>query len=549
MARKGVYGAPADKLTRLALHEQDMKRIDEVRETKSPPVLRLALAAVGGIFLLMGETSGVFAWIGAAAFMLAIAGARPEVGAAAGAITAAVAWFRVLGPLGGGIFWLAMLLYITGGVVAGALGAVISRRLPAPAFAFIAPLLPAGLEMLGSFGTTGWLSSTALTQYGAPVLVRVARIAGLPGVTYVVFLFGAVAASLVRFIMRPDVLVKATAPPAGLLVVAVLYGAMSGSRADREIHAQAYNDNSLSAQRSQLAASIDYSADAWNDFIEAACRQAQGFAERPLVARAMTRAAEEVESGGADLMVWPEASVFVNAATRETFLTRLTAVARASKCVEAAGVYDEDTLESRAAVAADGHDTAVGYARRRYVTKVDDDIQAGQVAARGTAPPGAFDTAFGRIGCILSLDANDFSNFRSIARDGGRLVCVLGADDELVPATSVPLLVFNAARAGMPAVRAARNGEMALISANGEVLKEMHTLPEADSTLESSIHLGKANTAYLALGDAFGWLALLAGLGIGLYATALPAPPEEGQKREESYGPLKYRGRRGEENV
>ena len=141
--------------------------------TPSPTLLRIALAALGGIFLLLAQSGAFWAWVGAAFVMLSLAGARALVASAAGAVAAAIAYFRLLDTTDpGGIFWILFLFQTAGGALFGVLASEISRKLPLAAFPFLAALLPAGMEHFGSFLATGNHLSTALTQYAHPSIVK-----------------------------------------------------------------------------------------------------------------------------------------------------------------------------------------------------------------------------------------------------------------------------------------------------------------------------------------------------------------------------------------
>lgn len=549
MARRGVYGVPGEKLSRLALLEQEDKRQSRKSlETGTTPLIRLAMAAVGGIFLLMGQASAFWAWPGAVFFMLAIAGARPETGAAAGAIAAAISYFRMIGPLGaGGAFWLIMLLYVGGGALAGSLGALISKRLPPQLFAFLAALLPAGIEHLGSFGATAELTSTALTQYGSPFVARMSRLGGLAGVTYIIYLFGGSVASGVRYVRDSEKLVWSSIPAMGVVLVGLLYGAVTGASSDDTVLVMAINNNSLSEHRTQLLSKIDYDETAWNANVKDIAEQAHRYGEKPIMTNAL---GNPEESKTTELLIWPEAQVAVNEATRQTLFDKLEGTARATGCMQAAAYYDVSTTESRTVLTTAANEVSEGYSRRRFVPGADDVLFGKQVVTPGTDDPKTADAKFGKVGSLLSLDANYVGNFKTLAGDGARLVAVHGWDDSRVPLVSFRLLVYNAIRTGLPVVRATLEGTMALVSADGVILESRPALARADTTLSGSVKLGRGRTAYLKIGDTFAWFALLVGVAAGLYASTLEAPDEPGKsRRKERAGPLTYRTRDGHKGV
>ena len=152
---------------------------------------------------------------------------------------------------------------------------------------------------------------------------------------------------------------------------------------------------------------------------------------------------------------------------------------------------------------------------------------------------------------LLSLDANDFSNFRAIARDGGELVCVCGYNDDSTPLVSERLLVFNAALSGLSVVRTAVKGDLYIIDSDGGIVASQTTRDKINDALDGTVPLGEGSTVFLSVGNTFAWLALAAGIGVGLYASSLPDPtaPAKGGRRGKHFGQLSYKSKQGVEDV
>jgi len=547
LSRRGVFGGRAEELTRLAVYERSEQAIEAEKALATPPLLRLCLGAIAGTLLLLAEAGAVWAWLGAAAFMLAVCGARAPMGAAAGAIAAAVACFRVFAPYDGqGIFWLILMLNAAGGAIAGALAALVSERLPAQAFAFLAALLPAGLEHLGGLGPTGPLGSTALTQYTHPMIVCMGRLAGLAGVTYVIFLFGGAAASAVRYLRKPAVALAAAGPALAVAAIGLLYGAASSANSGKSIEAMAANFNSQHDARRQLVAQAEYEADAWMSYMKSMNETAGRLARKQVVATAIER---NEGQRTVQLVVCPEAAVVVDAEAKDVFLKQIEAIARNSGCAIAAGIYDLTTTESVAVLTGPEGEAATGYARRDFVAGVDNAFVSWQIAARGAERPGAFDTPFGRAAVVLSLDANDFGNFKAAARDGAKVMCVCGYDEATVPRASIRLLVYNAALSGLAVVKSATAGTLAVIDADGRILASEKAKEKTDSQLEALVPLGEGKTVFLAVGNAFAWLALLGGIAAGLGASSLRAPGTTGPGHARPSGKLSYKTKEGLKDI
>jgi apolipoprotein N-acyltransferase len=541
-----VYGARADRLSRLAVLERSEKDIAALKETSAPPLIRIALAAAGGILLLLGQSNALCTWLGAASFMLSVCGASPLVAMACGAIAAAIACFRVFGSYDGkAVFWLVLCLQAAGGALAGAVAGLISKRLPPQAFPFLAALLPAGLEHLGGLGSFGPIASTALTQYAHPSVICIGRLGGLGLVTYVIFLFGGAFAVAVRYVQSPGIAIVSSAPAAGAVFLALLYGAASTAVSKDSVEAVAFNLNSLLSGRQQLASRQDYDRKGWTDYIEALMSQAGRLSRKKSISRALDGPGAERAT---QILVWPEAAGVVDAEDMPKFVNQIESIAKITKCVQAAAYYDTSATESVAIITDITSVAARAYTRRSFVYGVDDSFLAGQVVSRGIERPRAVDTPIGKAGVILSLDANDFGNFASIARSGGRLACVCGLDDVAVPETSLRLLAVNAALSGMAVVKATDRGTLAAINPDGKIIDTLDALEKIDSELDTSVPLGNGGTIFLFVGNLFSWLALLAGIAAALFASSKPAP-REGPERQKPSSSLSYKTKEGAKNV
>jgi apolipoprotein N-acyltransferase len=480
--------------------------------------------------------------------MLSVAGASSGIGAAAGAISAAIAYFRLLEFTDArGVFWAILLFQAGGGALAGAVAAEISRKLPPAAFAFLAALLPAGLEHLGSFAACGNLTSTALTQYMHPSIVKIARLGGLSAVTYTMFLFGGAVAAAVRYAKVQETAVQAAAPPVVLVMLLWIFGAASGAAGDSEIYAGAYLPLDRMEAAARLAAEPSYDKEKWTNYLDALT----GSMGRAVSRSASTTAAgRRTEDTGLDLLVLPEASMVVDDEMRETFLGRVGKISRTNRCVIAVGYYDITDAESAAALAdADSGEAARSSGRRCYIGGVDDEFRPDMIAMPVLERPGASPTSKGSVATILSIDANFFANFRSAAGSGAEVVCVLGYDDEVVPQAAVKPLVFNAAMSGLPVVRSTQNGRLAIIDPDGDILEMKHTTGKADCFVHAVVPTGARGTIFLSLGNAFAWLAILGGLVVGLCAVSLKEPEGPSAVARESDapsgGPISYRTRHG----
>ncbi|MHC4713856.1 MAG: hypothetical protein ACYTAN_11390 [Planctomycetota bacterium] len=553
MSRPGVFGTSDDsagRISRLAILKKDEEALEAVtglKITPSPLLMRLAMAAVAGILFYMGNGWALWVWPGAVFFMLSLTGASGGVGLAAGALTATIGYFRVLETCEPtGIFWAIMLFCGGAGAFVGAASAEMSRKMHPAAFAFLAPLLPAGLEHLGSFAAGGNLVSLALTQYEVPVVVRMARLGGLSGVTYVILVFGAAVAVAVRFIRVPDIVLKASAPAAGFVLLAFLYGAVSSCESSERLSVASFNGRKDIEGVERLSSREPYDEGAWTKYATSMADTMHRISEKRAVARAIRRDDRE---GGLDIAVWPEASIVLNPSVGDVFFKRVASTAEVTECVQVVGYYEVDRMESLAIIVSGRKDIDPNYARLNYLPDADDRFFPDQIAVPGVDPPTAVSTPAGTIGALLSLDANFFENFESIARSGGGVVCVCGLDDVRTPGETLRVLVYNAALSGTAVVRNARRGKMAVVGPDGDIIARTETQEKADTELRAEVPVGSGRTLFMTIGNAFAWLAMLTGLGAAIYASSLPASGLYGETVRErerpGSGAISYKTRAG----
>jgi apolipoprotein N-acyltransferase len=224
----------------------------------------------------------------------------------------------------------------------------------------------------------------------------------------------------------------------------------------------------------------------------------------------MTR--EAVESG-AEVVVWPEAAIFVDPAAESEVGAALRRLARESGATIVLPYFVRGPDHGAAlAILADGTFTAVQPKQRPmwFLGEKGDNRAAPAPVATGAA----------RVGTLLGVDNQEPGIARALADRGADLLASATHDWEQLAPTQRAFAAINAGATGTPLVRADWRYGSAIYAADGErIAYAGGGLDRA--LLLASVNLGEGRTPYTAIGDLLGWLFLalscLAGL-IGLAA-------------------------------
>jgi apolipoprotein N-acyltransferase len=222
----------------------------------------------------------------------------------------------------------------------------------------------------------------------------------------------------------------------------------------------------------------------------------------------MTR--EAVESG-AELVVWPEAAIFVDPAAESEVGAALRRLARESGATIVLPYFVRGPDHGAAlAILADGTFTAVQPKQRPmwFLGENGDNRIAPKPVSMGGA----------RVGTLLGVDNQEPGIARSLANRGGELLTSSTHDWQGLADAQRAFAAINAAATGRPLVRADWRYGSAIYAADGERIADAGG-GLARTLLVASVNLGEGRTPYTAIGDLLGWLFLalscLAGL-IGL---------------------------------
>jgi apolipoprotein N-acyltransferase len=249
----------------------------------------------------------------------------------------------------------------------------------------------------------------------------------------------------------------------------------------------------------------------------------------------------EATRRGAQLVVWPEASMFVDPRREPRVAAALRGVAAATGAVVVAPYFEEARSRS-GVVAVVPEDSGPGARLTPSRPKQRPMWFLGEEGG-GEPPPEPLPAGRWRVGTLLGVDAQDPGIPAALA-DGGASLLASSTHDW--PALAVEQTAFArlAARAvGLPVVRADWRYGSAIYARNGDELAGTGT-DLRRTVLVAEVAPGE-RTPYARIGDVVGWTTLAISLLVGAAALAMRAPrlrTRAGSPRRGGGGPARRGG-------
>lgn len=377
-----------------------------------------------------------------------------------------------------------------------------ARRLPAgaallafPAARVACEWLVAALNPMG-----GVLFTLGNGQFRVTPLVQVAALTGVLGVTFLVALVNALAASLMggpaRDLRRPALLVGA------LLLVVAAAGHTRLWLAD-----EAASRASVSTAR---VVGISPPADAFRA-ANSAASEAELWRANAALLPSMLAATEAAARDGADLVVWSEYAFFSTPSTLADAVAQVSSIAQRHGVhvqVASTSITDGASSGNRAILVGPDGSTVWDYAKQHPVP-------GAEPFAPGLAPLPLADTDHGRLAAAICFDAD----FPDTIAHAGRV----GADVLLLPVLDWPGIeglhqqgaTFRAVENGVHVVRQASLGKAAVIDAYGRTSASVDTDAVAQQVLVADVPTRGVRTLapFVQLGFVAGCGVLLVALG------------------------------------
>lgn len=225
---------------------------------------------------------------------------------------------------------------------------------------------------------------------------------------------------------------------------------------------------------------------------------------------------------GADLVVWPEAAVWVDPHRDSLVRSELVTLARASDAAIVVPYFIRGQAHGAAVVVLpDGMLTRAQPKQRPmwFLGEKGDNV----------LPPRPVTTPAGRIGTLLGVDNQDPGTARAVAASGAELLTSSTHDwRELAPEQRA-FAQLNAAALDRPLLRADWRSGSAIFEAGGE-LRADAGLDTARRVVVADVQVRNSRTLYSRVGDVFAWasLAALAALELARALAALRRRASEG---------------------
>jgi apolipoprotein N-acyltransferase len=218
----------------------------------------------------------------------------------------------------------------------------------------------------------------------------------------------------------------------------------------------------------------------------------------------------EAAARGAGVVVWPELILSLQDTWTETVEAELAQLARASGAWQVIGLHDRDGLRNIARVIDPSGQVRAEYQKTHLVV-------ARETSHAGSAPAPVVALGPAGLGVLICNDDVFTDVARQLGRDGARVVADPTWDWPDVAAAHARITRVRAVENATAYVRAARGGVSQLIGPRGRVLASHSVLDEPRQVLVGTVPLGDGGTLYARVGDVFAWMVvtLLAGLVVG----------------------------------
>ncbi len=386
-----------------------------------------------------------------------------------------------------GVIPVAPMEFLVTCLVSGALGAlpylghrVLAPRLGAVAGSLVFPSASVTLLYLLSasspFGTWG---VDGYVQAGFPLLPQFAAIAGIWGVTFLVFWFA-----------------SAVQDRIALRAFAIVFVPVLAFGAAWKTTAPAPSARTNVAALTTPAGLPDKFFDGCTTRGDAGCRNAGA---RKRMDALFSRAADAA-NGGAALVVWPEAGTQYDAALERDFVARARDFAREHRIYLVAGaarVADnrKAPMENKAMVFTPTGDLAFEY--HKAIPVPGEPIIAGDRVIR------TVDTPFGRLGVVICFDADFPMLVRQARRQGVDVLAIPANDWRAITPMHGQMARFRAIENGFTIVRAASNGLSLIADSTGTVLASVDSHSMPGGIAAARLPVAARNTPYSRIGDAF----------------------------------------------
>lgn len=459
--------------------------------------LRIAGALASGLLFALafpGPDLGWLAWVALVPLLLATRDLPPahsfRYGLLAGLLGFGLLleWIRIFGLPAWGLLSAGLALYL-GGFAAGTSFLVRGRPI---ALLWAAPLTWVAVELARSVGPLGFpWGLLGLTQYRTPVVLGLASVAGVYGISGLIVLVNAAVAVVLskRRIDRGSL----TAAAAAALVAAVALASAAISTAAVGEGVRRAEHRIVAVVQPNVSPLLRRSSSDVGPLFEGLLRQT-----------------DEARSLGAEIIVYPETAVPYDLG--EAPELRAAIAQEAAGALVVAGASMRGPRNGAAVLGSEGELLGT-YVKQRLVPFGEAGVVPGVAAPPVRTPQGA-------IGLVICYESAFPLMVRSTVADGAGLIALLTNDGwfgrSAGPSQHVAHAVVRAVEVGRSIARAANTGSSMLVGPDGAVLSSLPV--DTSGVLVASLPVGGPATPYVL----WGWMAAPLALAVWLLV-AVPA--------------------------
>lgn len=382
---------------------------------------------------------------------------------------------------------------------------LVAPRLTGIAATLVYPTATVAALLIGSLGAPfGTWGNDAYIQYEFLWLSRLSSILGLWGAAFLPAWFAAIVNQWIEGGFRSPRRLRSAVAFAVTITIVLGNGILAG------IQWRNVPNTVMVGLIGGLANKPDFGNCDQGDW---ACRGARLDTQfnKPLFARSAS-----LVGRGARIIAWPEAGAVYQKSVEPKFLERISRFAMDNDVYLIAGLAalpeaQSGLIENKVIIFAPHGRRSAPYYKAYPVP--------GEPVVPGDGSPMLFDTRYGRIAAIICFDADFTRPARAAARAGAELLFIPSNDWAEITPLHAEMAAFRAMETGLPIVRPTTNGLSAVIAPTGTITASANSFVVGQETLLAPVRLSARSTIQRHLGDAFGWLCLLAlvaliGLGI-----------------------------------
>lgn len=339
------------------------------------------------------------------------------------------------------------------------------------------------------FSPDGTATSLAYTQLNCLPIIQIAAITGILGVTFMVTFIPSVIALVWHYRAEKNKLIRTLSIGGGIIAVTLIWGVIRiGSPADKNM------------VRVGLAA-LTENIHSTNDDPD--------FGKQKVVAAEYAKQASLLAARGARVVVFPERAIAASKQMDDSITGKLRAVARRNHIFIITGYtnFKGDKERNSAVVINDEGETANDYNKVHLVVGFEQQFTPGKDI-------GLFNYQGKQAGVAIckDLDFQQYINRYGAAKAGFVFVPAWDfiVDDWLHSRMAILRSVEN----GFSQVRTARLGRLTINDYYGRVTHETSCSNSKAATLVGDVSMEHIDTIYSRFGDWFGYVILLAGIGL-----------------------------------